>query len=148
MEIFEATIFDLPQLVELFDLYRQFYKQQPDLTGAQSFLAERIKNRDSVIYSAIDSEGKMTGFVQCYPVFTSVGMRKSWLLNDLFVRKEYRGKGISRLLIDQCKQLAKETNSKGILLETEKANKAGNQLYPSTGFSLADKVNFYYWENK
>jgi hypothetical protein len=44
-------------------------------------------------------------------------------------------------------QLAKLTNAAGILLETEKENKIGNQLYPSSGFGLYDKTNFYFWDN-
>jgi hypothetical protein len=36
--------------------------------------------------------------------------------------------------IDTAKQLAKETDAAGIILETEKANTIGNKLYPSSGF--------------
>ena len=39
------------------------------------------------------------------------------------------------------------TGSAGLLLETEKANRIGNKLYPSAGFSLYDQTNFYWWEN-
>ncbi len=71
-------------------------------------------------------------------------MKRLWLLNDLFVAKEFRGQGISKLLIERAKQLAEQTHAAGLLLETEKTNEIGNQLYPSAGFNL-EANNFYFW---
>ena len=139
-----ATLTDLDSLAEMFDLYRQFYRQQPDLSGARTFISERIRLKDSVIYVAKD-KNDYTGFVQCYPLFTSVGMKKLWLLNDLYVKHEFRSKGISKQLISKCKQLAKDTGAKGLMLETEKSNTIGNKLYPQEGFVLNDSSNFYVW---
>lgn len=144
IDIFIATINDLEQLADLFDLYRQFYRQPTDLPAAQKFLAERISNNDSVIFIARKNDS-IVGFVQCYPLFTSVGMKKLWLLNDLFVKAEYRGLAISKLLIDRCKKLVHDTGAKGLMLETEKSNAIGNQLYPKAGFVLNEGSNFYEW---
>jgi GNAT superfamily N-acetyltransferase len=144
IKILEATISDLGQLAGLFDLYRQFYRQATDVPGAKFFLADRISNKESVIYVAV-LDKMLTGFVQCYPIFSSVGMKRTWLLNDLYVRKDFRGQGISKLLIDRCKQLARDTNANGLLLETEKTNAIGNNLYPSTGFALNETTHFYFW---
>jgi len=47
-----ATIDDLPQLAQLFDLYRIFYQKASDIEGAKKFLSERISNNESVIYVA------------------------------------------------------------------------------------------------
>jgi len=72
-------------------------------------------------------------------------MKKAWLLNDLFVSKEQRGKGISKMLITAAKELAKQTDAFGLMLETEKSNDIGNNLYPSAGFELNTGSNFYEW---
>ena len=69
-----------------------------------------------------------------------------WLLNDLYVAKAYRGKGISKQLINAAKGLAKQTEAAGVLLETEPSNTIGNRLYPATGFELEEN-NFYFWTN-
>lgn len=143
----KATIQDLPQLAELFDQYRVFYHKESDISAAENFLKQRIENKDSEIFVA-ESEGKLTGFVQLYPLFSSTRMKRYWLLNDLYVNKNYRGKGFSKKLIEEAKQLAKSTDASGILLETGKSNDIGNQLYPSCGFEIYDEVNFYEWTNK
>jgi GNAT superfamily N-acetyltransferase len=75
-------------------------------------------------------------------------MQRSWLLNDLYVHPTFRGKGISKKLIEAAKQLARGTNAAGLLLETEKTNITGNQLYPSAGFVLYNETNFYWWDSK
>jgi GNAT superfamily N-acetyltransferase len=143
-EITTAAVSDLDSVAEMFDLYRQFYRQPADVVAAKNFLADRIHSGDSVIF--ISRQGNdTTGFVQCYPVFTSIGMKRLWLLNDLYVKEKFRGLGISRLLISRCKQLARETQSKGLMLETEMSNTVGNKLYPREGFVINETSNFYMW---
>lgn len=143
----KATLQDIGQLSELFDQYRIFYQKEPDLPAAEQFLTERIENRDSEIFVA-ESEGEILGFVQLYPVFSSTRMKRYWLLNDLFVHENYRGKGFSKQLIEKAKEIAKLTDAGGILLETGKTNDIGNKLYPGCGFELYDEVNFYEWTNQ
>lgn len=143
----KANLQDLKQLSELFDQYRIFYHKDSDISAAENFLKERIENNDSEIFVA-EHEGKLVGFVQLYPLFSSTRMKRYWLLNDLFVNENFRGKGFSKELIEEGKELAKSTNSAGLLLETGKSNDIGNQLYPSCGFDLYDEVNFYEWTNK
>lgn len=142
----KVTIEDLNQLSELFDQYRIFYHKDSDIPAAEQFLKERIENKDSEIFVA-EHEGNLTGFVQLYPLFSSTRMKRYWLLNDLFVNDNHRGKGFSKQLIEEAKELAKSTDACGVLLETGKSNHIGNKLYPSCGFELYDEVNFYEWTN-
>ncbi|OHX67470.1 GNAT family N-acetyltransferase [Flammeovirga pacifica] len=140
----KATLQDLEQLTILFDSYRVFYKKQSDIKAARNFLQERLELNDSLIY-VHEQEGILTGFTQLYPLFSSTRMKKLWLLNDLFVNPKYRGQGISLQLLESGKELAKKTNACGVMLETEKTNEIGNQLYPRAGFELNEGSNFYEW---
>jgi ribosomal protein S18 acetylase RimI-like enzyme len=142
----KVTIQDLSQLAKLFDQYRVFYRKVSDIPSAEDFLKERIENKDSEIFVA-EENGNLVGFVQLYPLFSSTRMKRYWLLNDLYVNKNHRGKGYSKELIEDAKELAKLTKASGVLLETGKSNDIGNQLYPACGFELYDSVNFYEWTN-
>ena len=104
----------------------------------------RINQGDSTIYIC-EVNKILTGFVQLYPIFSSTRVSKYWLLNDLFVKKQERGKGYSKLLISKAKELAIKTKSCGIMLETEKTNAIGNNLYPNVGFEKNILSNFYEW---
>ena len=144
MQIREAKLSDLENLSDLFNSYRMFYGKKSDLKVANKFLRSRIENKDSKIF-VCDLNNKLSGFVQLYPLFSSTRVSKYWLLNDLFVDIEKRGKGYSKLLIDRSKELVIESKACGMMLETEKSNDIGNMLYPSTGFKKNKLSNFYEW---
>ena len=136
---------DIEQMADLFDLYRIFYRQQSDRNAARSFLLARFDNQESEIIVAEES-GKLLGFTQLYPQFSSTRMKKFWVLNDLFVLEVYRRMGIAKALVKAATQFAKENKAPGLLLETEKTNAAGNKLYPACGFTEYADSNFYWLE--
>ncbi|MEZ4823017.1 MAG: GNAT family N-acetyltransferase [Ignavibacteria bacterium] len=149
MKILKATLEDLETVSVLFDLYRQFYEQTPDIESAKIFIRERIENNESVIFLALENDNmnnKGMGFVQLYPVFTSVGMKRMWILNDLFVHEDHRKKGVAEALIMAAKELAKETNAKSLILETHSSNHSAQKLYDKTGFKKDDEHFYYYLE--
>ena len=144
MKIREAKIFDIDNLSGLFNSYRMFYGKDSNIGVAKKFLESRIKLCDSKIYvSEVDQ--CLTGFVQLYPIFSSTRVSKYWLLNDLFVDANERGKGYSKHLIKKAKNLVKDTSACGMMLETDKTNNIGNYLYPSQGFKKNIASNFYEW---
>jgi ribosomal protein S18 acetylase RimI-like enzyme len=136
-----ATLQDLPAVAYLFDQYRQFYKQAPDLEGAKDFLQARLEGQESVILVAPD-QGEIIGFTQLYPIYSSVSMQKAWLLNDLFVSVANRGKGVATKLLDAAKQMGKNTGAKWLLLQTGADNVYAQALYAKNGWTL--ETDFFY----
>ena len=144
MKVREAKLSDLKNLSVLFNSYRMFYGKKFDLKVAEEFLRSRIKKKDSKIF-VCDFNNELSGFVQLYPLFSSTRVSKYWLLNDLYVDVNKRGKGFSKFLIERSKELVIESKACGMMLETEKSNDIGNKLYPSTGFKKNELSNFYEW---
>ena len=144
MQVREAKLSDLENLSDLFNSYRMFYGKESDIRVAEEFLTSRIENKDSKIFIC-EFNNELSGFVQLYPIFSSTRVSKYWLLNDLFVDINKRGKGYSKLLIERSKELVIESKACGMMLETEKSNDIGNLLYPSTGFKKNELCNFYEW---
>ena len=142
MSIQKATLNDLDSLSELFDLYRIFYQQKSDLNGAREFIKERLNNEESVIFIAFD-ENNPIGFVQLYPSFSSVSMKRTWVLNDLYVSESVRGKGFGEKLIKKAITFAKDTGAKGVLLETNIENVTAQRLYEKIGFTK--ETNHFYF---
>lgn len=142
--VVRANMSQIDRLAELFDGYRQFYEQSSDIDGARAFLTERLNNQESVIFLAVDENGKGIGFTQLYPVFTSVGMRRAWLLNDLFVAEEARKKGFAETLLHKAREYALSTNAKYLMLETAKSNASAQRLYERLGW-VADREHLYYY---
>jgi len=144
MKIIKASLNELEFISILFDLYRQFYEQQTDIESAKTFLSERINNNESMIFLAIDNKKTGMGFVQLYPSFSSVSMKKTWILNDLFVHEHFRKQGVAEALIERAISHAVETNAKGLALETHISNVSAQKLYDKKGFKR-DKDHYYYY---
>lgn len=143
MFIQRATITELEPMTELFDLYRRFYQQESDLEGAKQFLRERISKDQSVAFISFEGDEPL-GFVQLYPSFSSVSMKPSWILNDLYVKKETRGRGIGENLLQTAIQFAAETGAKGLFLETANDNENAQRLYEKIGFKKEANYFYYY----
>ncbi|WP_246939008.1 GNAT family N-acetyltransferase [Bacillus pinisoli] len=142
MKVIRATVNDIEQVVELFDLYRRFYKQPSDLNGATQFIKERLENNESTILLCVHEE-RAVGFTQLYPMFSSVSMRKSLVLNDLYVIEDARRLGVGNALIDAAIQYGKEIGAKGVSLETGADNVNAQRLYEKIGFEK--ESNFFYF---
>ncbi|WJG09365.1 GNAT family N-acetyltransferase [Aliiglaciecola sp. LCG003] len=144
MQIRSATFDDLASLAQLFDGYRVYYQQNSDMLIATRFIAERLTQRDSTIFVAQEDEGPLLGFVQLYPIFSSVKAQKSLLLNDLFVTPSARRAGVARALMQKAKRYAKKQLACWIMLQTEHSNHNAQALYESLGYKK-DQDCFYYY---
>jgi len=142
MEIKKAGIVDLEHIVPLFEAYRKFYKQESDSTKVKAFLHARIQREESVILLAMaEGQNKAMGFTQLYPSYSSVSMKRLWVLNDLFVDPLFRKKGVATALMNSARQLAEDTRAKGLVLETGVKNLNAQALYEKLGYKR--EQNYY-----
>jgi ribosomal protein S18 acetylase RimI-like enzyme len=138
-----ATLDDLDGIAPLFDNYRQFYEQPPDLARARSYLEERMRGNESVIYVAEDENGNLVGFTQLYPTFCSVRLAHTYVLYDLFVSKAARGRGAGRRLMEAAEAHAAKTGAARMELSTARTNAVGQSLYESQGWVRDDTFLVY-----
>jgi GNAT superfamily N-acetyltransferase len=134
---------DVDAIAPLFDAYRQFYGQPSDVAAARAFIDERLRRDESVIFLAVASDGEALGFTQLYPSFSSVSVRRLWILNDLFVRSGGRREGVGRRLLERAREWAVETDAKGLMLATAVNNAAARALYESCGWREDDEFKHY-----
>jgi ribosomal protein S18 acetylase RimI-like enzyme len=144
MNIVRSTAKYLDQLVKLFEEYRQFcgYEESPAETKA--FLKKLICNEESIIFIAIDTDtDSVMGFVNLYPSYSTLALQRLWILNDLGVSGHFRGKGVSKALVQKVQEFAKETNAIRIELKTAVNNTTARNLYKAMNFTV-DTNNVYY----
>lgn len=84
----------------------------------------------------------MAGFVQLYPMFSSVRTARTWILNDLFVDPGARRQGVARTLLDAAADFARADGADGICLETTVDNAAARALYRDAGWN-EDATQWY-----
>lgn len=139
LEVIRAGIGDLDALAPLFDGYRVFYEQRSDLARARAFMEERLRNDDSVIFLARESETRgPLGFTQLYASFSSVSTARIWILNDLFVAPTARTRGVGRALMDRATAHARESGAIRLELSTAKTNRTAQRLYEAVGYKRDD----------
>jgi len=132
---------DIGKLSILFDKYRIFYKQQSDIDNAKSFLKKRMKRKESVIFVA-EERDELIGFTQLFPIFSSVSMKRTWLLNDLYINEKSRGMGAATKLLEAAKQFGVETESKWLILQTAADNYTAQKVYEKNGW--VKETDFFY----
>lgn len=133
-KIKKATFKNLDPISKMFDDYRVFYRKSPDINLSRRFISDRLIKKDSCILIAISSSGKIMGFTQLYPSFSSVAAKKIFVLNDLFVNDEFRRMGVAKKLIEESIGMARKLHCARVDLATEKINKGAQKLYYTMGF--------------
>ncbi len=134
-----ATAADVDALAPLFDAYRVFYAQASDLAAARGFLDARLRNGESTVLIATH-EGSMVGFTQLYPMFSSVRLARTWVLNDLFVASHARRCGIARALLAAAADFARDDGALRLELETTPGNAGAQALYRDRGWQAYDET--------
>lgn len=132
-----ANLNDIPQLTELVEQYRAFYKQESN-AGTEKYLSDRLEKNESIIFVAED-QGTLLGFAQIYPTFSTVSLSEIWLLNDLFVDPAHRGKGIANSIIEVAEDAARSAGATRIWLRTAHTNTPAQALYEGRGW-VQDEV--------
>ncbi|WP_409253093.1 GNAT family N-acetyltransferase [Bacillus sp. SCS-153A] len=147
MKTIKANMDQLELAAELFNQYRIFYHQKDDFESCKEYLRERITKSESVIFLSVEEgeEGLIPlGFTQLYPIFSSVSLKRHWLLNDLFVTEKARRKGVGEELLHTARKYAEETNAKGLTLETGEDNHNAQRLYERFGFQKHSEFHYTY----
>lgn len=142
IKIQKANNKNINQIVLLFDLYRQFYNQKSDLKLAKKFISGRLKNKQSIIFTA-EINQNIIGFVQLYPSFSSVSAQEILILNDLYVQSEARKLGVARVLMEAAKNFAIKNKAKRLVLSTAKNNLIAKKFYQSLGYKIDQKYEHY-----
>ena len=83
----------------------------------------------------IETSEKIAGYVILTFVFSFEFGGRIAFVDELFIKKEYRGKGIGKEAIDFVKSEAQKLDLKLLYLEVEPHNENAKKLYLGKGFS-------------
>jgi ribosomal protein S18 acetylase RimI-like enzyme len=134
---------DVERLVALFDAYRVFYEQASDVRQSERFVKERLEERVTRFFVAT-VDGTVGGFVHLLPLFHTTTMRHAWLLEDLFVAPECRGRGAGTALMKYVETFARSTGAARISLTTAHSNVNAQRLYEAMGYRLDTTFRTYH----
>ncbi len=134
---------DLQEAARLFNDYRIFYGQTSDIDLATSFLSDRVRNAESVIFVADSGGGTLVGLCQLYPTYCSVEAVPVYILYDLFVAPDARRSGVAKRLLQIAIDQARKDGKARVDLTTAKQNVGAQALYESLGWER-DEIFYTY----
>lgn len=144
MTLVPAQLTHVQGIVPIMEEYRKFCGFDSKEEQTQAFLTHLIKDNKSVMLLVIEEQSQqIMGFVNLYPSYSTLALQPIWLLNDLAVSRQFRGRGLAKFLINGALEFAKESGAIRIEFKTEMTNTRAQALYNSLGFSI-DKDNVYY----
>jgi len=138
-----ANAADMDALIILFDHYRQFYGRTSEPEAARDFLLNRLSRDDSILFMAWVNNSA-AGFVQLYPSFSSVMLAPTLVLNDLYVMRDSRRRGIASLLLAAAVEFAKSAGVVRLTLSTAIDNIDAQALYETRGWELDRQFLVYH----
>lgn len=126
---------DAAGVARLFEEYRAFHGIPGDLSGAIAFLDARLGRGESAIFVAEPAgpASAPVGFVQLHPSFSSLGMRRIEILNDLFVAAAWRRAGIAWRLLAAAIGYADGVGAGAVELSTARTNSVAFAVYRAVG---------------
>ena len=134
---------EIEDIVDLIEQYRNFYnapaKNRVELID---FFKIRLKNDQSIIWVAFEGN-KPVGFAQIYRSYTTVGLGQLWVLNDLYVAKDSRRRGIANLLVSTVLSDAKKEGISRADLKTAADNFPAKKLYDIIGFEKDELFEYF-----
>ncbi len=129
IELRRATQDDIPAILGLVKSLALFEKAPEEVTATTQDYLDNGFGENPVFFSILAyHQGQLAGFALWYYRF-STWKGKRLYLEDLYVKDEFRGKGIGKQLIDACIDEAKHTKCTGMMWQVLDWNTPAIEFY-------------------
>ncbi len=107
--------------------------------GLLAYSAKRLpkldRATDRLILKQYKLRGKLAMIIRTWPlVFMKDSKRRDYVIGNLAVRPQYRGRGIGEQILIYAEKQAKETGARRLALRVAIENKTAKKLYEDFGF--------------
>ncbi|MGE8205595.1 N-acetyltransferase family protein [Heyndrickxia sp. NPDC080065] len=137
---------DVDQLMNLLYQYIvDFYKRpRPDEKDVQELIHHLLKHPEAGVQFIAESEGRLIGFSTLYFTFRTTRVKKTAILNDLFVSPDARGMKVGEQLFKESLAFTKENGYAGMSWQTAHDNYVGQSLYEKMGGTQTNSEWLHY----
>lgn len=130
--IIEPVDNSVEMVLPLIRAYQEFYGViLIDDEKNRQFFNQFGPNNPTGIQFVAKVDDKPVGFATLYYTFVSTIASKIGVMSDLYVDPQFRGKGVGKALIEQCRDRARENGCARIQWLTAPDNETAQRLYES-----------------
>lgn len=120
-----------------FNMIKDELQEKFDEFWTPGVLLSELENKNTK-YIVLKSENEILGFAGIWITPDNIE------LNNIVVRKDSRGKGYSRILLERLLEISKEFGKEFITLEVSEINEKAINLYTKYGFEKIGLRKKYY----
>lgn len=110
-------------------------------------LVEALNEHPKSIVLLAKTGDDYSGLMVAFENFSTFSVKPMINIHDLIVRKEHRGKGIGRLLLETITEIGIKRQCSRITLEVREDNITAQYLYKTLGFAETEPVMLYWRKN-
>jgi len=143
MRIEPITQGQFERLLPLIAAYQRFYGvEEIDDERNRAFFSRFVDPSDDGMLLGAWREDELVGYACLYWHFTSLVPAETVLMNDLYVDRKTRGKGVGRALIEASAGVARERGAHHLEWATAPDNQTAQHLYDSTGAERSEWIEY------
>lgn len=146
----KASIFNVSKLVKLYADYRigaGFPKQAENKKKLYKFIINQLRLPGTKIFM-IKKDGKNAGFIHLTTHHSTIDSMRSAIIQSLYIKPEFRNKGMAKGLIEKAKDWVVKKEYKGLFVKTLSSNEKSKKLYKNIEFKdETDRYASYFWNN-
>lgn len=113
----------------------------PDERFSRTF-EEALQHPELITLLMIVKGQEAIGFANLMTVFSIWSHGRALILDDLYIRKAYRGTGYGRMVMRCIEEVGREKDVKRVQFQAEQSNLGANLFYKKLGYS-SEPFNFY-----
>ena len=139
-----ATRGDVPVILELIRGLAEYEKLAHECVASQARLAESLFGaRPEAEVLIAEADGRPAGFALFFHNYSTFLAKQGIYLEDLFVKPEFRGRGIGKALLTHLARLAGERNCGRLEWSVLDWNRDAIRFYESLGAKAMDEWTVY-----
>ncbi|MED1204326.1 GNAT family N-acetyltransferase [Heyndrickxia acidicola] len=140
----EAEERDIPELCYLMRKYIvDFYKRDtPKDSDLRAHIELLLISPELGLQLVAEVNHQIVGFATLYFTFSTLSLKRTAILNDLFVSSEFRGLKLGEHLFKECAKFVRENDLAGMTWETAEDNKIAQSLYEKLGGKRSEWLHY------
>lgn len=107
-------------------------------------VVKEMKEHPCALVLLAKADNVFVGICTCFYAYSTFLAKPLLNIHDIYVSESYRGKGVSKTLIQSLEEIAHRKGCGKITLEVRKDNLNARDLYKSQGFTEAPHSMFFW----
>ena len=137
LKIRQATAADAPLIMTMIRGLAEFERELDQVSATTEDLAREGFGSEPHFHALIaEWDGKPIGYAVYFFTFSTWTGRQSLFVEDLFIRENFRKKGIGKAMLRHMAKIARERNCYGMRWEVLNWNTPAIEFYRSLGATL------------